>query len=156
MAKYDVVVIGAGAAGLSAGALLAKEGKSVLVCEKSPYLGGRALAAQRKRRAARQAFERVVADDRGELAAQARLGIGLLLENEGRTDEALSEYLKVAFLYAHDEEVAEALFRAGTCLEALGDADKALEQYEEILSKHPRANYAREAKARADELRSSS
>jgi phytoene dehydrogenase-like protein len=44
MAKYDVVVIGAGAAGLSAGALLAKEGKSVLVCEKSPYLGGRALA----------------------------------------------------------------------------------------------------------------
>ncbi len=44
MDKYDVVVIGAGAAGLSAGALLAKEGKSVLVCERSPYLGGRALA----------------------------------------------------------------------------------------------------------------
>jgi phytoene dehydrogenase-like protein len=44
MSKYDVVVIGAGAAGLSAGALLAKEGKSVLVCEKSPFLGGRALA----------------------------------------------------------------------------------------------------------------
>jgi phytoene dehydrogenase-like protein len=46
MSKYDVVVIGAGAAGLSAGALLAKEGKSVLVCEKSPYLGGRALAVE--------------------------------------------------------------------------------------------------------------
>jgi len=46
MAKYDVVVIGAGAAGLSAGALLANEGKSVLVCEKSPYLGGRALAVE--------------------------------------------------------------------------------------------------------------
>ena len=46
MASYDVVVIGAGAAGLSAGALLAKEGKSVLVCEKSPYLGGRALAVE--------------------------------------------------------------------------------------------------------------
>ncbi len=45
MAKYDVVVIGAGSAGLSAGALLAKEGKKVLVCERSPYLGGRALAA---------------------------------------------------------------------------------------------------------------
>jgi len=41
MSRYDVVVIGAGAAGLSAGAVLAKEGKSVLVCEKSPYLGGR-------------------------------------------------------------------------------------------------------------------
>ena len=44
MAKYDVVVIGAGAAGLSAGALLAKEGKKVLVLESSPHLGGRALA----------------------------------------------------------------------------------------------------------------
>jgi len=46
MASYDVVVIGAGAAGLSAGALLAKEGKSVLVCEQSPYLGGRAMAVK--------------------------------------------------------------------------------------------------------------
>ncbi len=46
MESYDVVVIGAGAAGLSAGALLAKEGKSVLVCEKSAYLGGRALAVE--------------------------------------------------------------------------------------------------------------
>jgi len=46
MSSYDVVVIGAGAAGLSAGALLAKEGKSVLVCERSPYLGGRALAVK--------------------------------------------------------------------------------------------------------------
>lgn len=44
MAKYDVVVIGAGAAGLSAGALLAKEGRSVLVVERSPWLGGRAMA----------------------------------------------------------------------------------------------------------------
>ncbi len=46
MAKYDVVIIGAGSAGLSAGALLAKAGKSVLVCEKSQYLGGRALAVE--------------------------------------------------------------------------------------------------------------
>ena len=42
--SYDVVVIGAGAAGLSAGALLAKEGKRVVVVDRSPYLGGRAMA----------------------------------------------------------------------------------------------------------------
>jgi phytoene dehydrogenase-like protein len=44
MARYDVIVIGAGAAGLTAGALLAKEGKRVLVLERSPHLGGRGMA----------------------------------------------------------------------------------------------------------------
>src|SRR2546429_5270851 len=44
MTDYDVVVIGAGAAGLSAGALLAAEGKRVLVTDRSPVLGGRAMA----------------------------------------------------------------------------------------------------------------
>jgi phytoene dehydrogenase-like protein len=42
--RYDVVVVGAGAAGLTAGALLAAEGQSVLVVERSPYLGGRGMA----------------------------------------------------------------------------------------------------------------
>src|ERR1700712_3972750 len=46
MTKYDVVVIGAGAAGLSAGALLAAEGKRVLLLERSQWLGGRAMAVQ--------------------------------------------------------------------------------------------------------------
>ena len=41
---YDVIVIGAGAAGLSAAALLAKEGKSVAVVEAGKYLGGRGMA----------------------------------------------------------------------------------------------------------------
>jgi phytoene dehydrogenase-like protein len=44
MAKFDVAVIGAGSAGLSAAALLAKEGRSVCVVEAGPYLGGRGMA----------------------------------------------------------------------------------------------------------------
>jgi phytoene dehydrogenase-like protein len=44
VSKFDVVVIGAGAAGLTAGALLAKNGKKVLVLDKAPYLGGRGMA----------------------------------------------------------------------------------------------------------------
>lgn len=44
MTKVDVVVIGAGSAGLSAAALLAKEGRSVCVVEASPWLGGRGMA----------------------------------------------------------------------------------------------------------------
>jgi len=40
MADYDVVVIGAGCGGLSAGALLAKQGRKVLVLEQSDLVGG--------------------------------------------------------------------------------------------------------------------
>ena len=43
MTKYDVAVIGAGAAGLAAAGLLAKEGKSVILLEKTGILGGRGL-----------------------------------------------------------------------------------------------------------------
>ena len=44
-AKYDVVIIGAGAAGLGVGAVLAaKERKKVLVVEKEEYVGGRLLS----------------------------------------------------------------------------------------------------------------
>lgn len=44
MAKAEVVVIGAGAAGLTAAALLAKEGKKVIVLDRDKHLGGRAMA----------------------------------------------------------------------------------------------------------------
>ena len=44
MARFDVIVIGAGPAGLTAAGLLAKEGRSVLVLERSEHLGGRGLA----------------------------------------------------------------------------------------------------------------
>src|SRR6266545_4339648 len=44
MAKVDVAVIGAGAAGLTAAALLAREGRTVTVIEASPWLGGRGMA----------------------------------------------------------------------------------------------------------------
>jgi len=75
MASYDVVVIGAGAAGLSAGALLAKEGKSVLVCEKSPYLGGRALAVED------QGFKVNIG---GHLIEDGGSGITKIFENVGK------------------------------------------------------------------------
>src|ERR1700694_3975897 len=42
MARYDVVVIGAGLGGLTAGAILAREGRKVLVVERSNSVGGAA------------------------------------------------------------------------------------------------------------------
>ncbi len=48
MADYDVVVIGAGLGGLSAGALLAKQGRRVLVLEQSKAIGGCCSTFERK------------------------------------------------------------------------------------------------------------
>ncbi len=75
MSRYDVIVIGAGAAGLSAGALLANEGKSVLVCERSPYLGGRALAVED------QGFKVNIG---GHLIEDGGSGITRIFENVGK------------------------------------------------------------------------
>ena len=46
--KFDVIVVGGGLSGMGTGALLAKNGKKVLVLEKSPFLGGRACSFEYK------------------------------------------------------------------------------------------------------------
>ncbi|MEQ1894692.1 MAG: tetratricopeptide repeat protein, partial [Planctomycetota bacterium] len=109
---------------------------------------GRALLEQKKPRPARAAFERTLALDQGELAAGARLGLGRLLAGEGKLDDALSEYLKVALLYAHEESVSEALYRAGETLEALEDPAKAAARYREVLAEHARSPFAERARER--------
>ncbi len=111
---------------------------------------GRALAAQGKDRSARQAFERVVARDEGVLAARARLGLGKLALAGNDVEAALSEFLKVALLYSHAEEVAEALLLSGECLDAKGEAEKARDQYREITDKYPESSSADEARRRLD------
>lgn len=113
---------------------------------------GRSLAALDQRRAARAAFERVTARDRGVLAAQAHLELGRLYLVEGDRDEALSKFLYVAVLFAHSEEVAEALFLAGQVLESKGDLARAKERYHEALTDHPKARFTARARARLEAL----
>ncbi|MFT5733485.1 MAG: TolA-binding protein [Planctomycetota bacterium] len=109
---------------------------------------GRALSRRGDRRAARQSLGRVIESDEGILAAQARIETGRILEDENDLEGALSEYLKVAVLYGHAEECAEALVRAGEVLERSGEAERARERYEEVLEDYPKTKYAVEAKKR--------
>ncbi len=115
---------------------------------------GKALAGLRRTDDARRAFARVLERDQGELAAEARLSLGRLHEAEGRIEEALSEFLKVAVLFGHADKVAEALVSAGRCLEAKGDRAGAERQYREVLEEHPQSPAAKEARARLAGARS--
>ncbi|MBK7877451.1 MAG: tetratricopeptide repeat protein [Planctomycetes bacterium] len=113
---------------------------------------GRARGALGDARGARAAFDRVLALDKGLLSAAAHLEIGRLYFDAGDEDGALSEFLKVAVLYAGDDEVCEALVLAGQVLEAQGKPAEAAKQYREAREKHPKARYAAEAARRLAEL----
>ena len=82
------------------------------------------------------------------LSAQAHIELGRLALAAGNRDDALSEFLKVALLYADDEEVAHALLLAGQSLERLDQLDNARRHYREILDDHPNASHAAAARER--------
>ncbi len=109
----------------------------------------RALAALGERRGARAGFAHVIEKDRGQFSAQARLALGKLAFEENELEEALSEFLKVALLYAHEEEVAEALYRAGEVLEKQGDGEQALARFREAAG-HEKTAFGRTAHERLE------
>jgi TolA-binding protein len=114
---------------------------------------GRSLAAMDKTRAAQQAFERVLANDKGVLSARAYLGIGKLQLAAEDIESAMSSFLKVAVLYGTEAEVSEALYYAGICLEKQGDPKRAAQQFNDILTRYPQGAWAAQAQERLDALR---
>lgn len=113
---------------------------------------GRAAVGRGDSRAARAAFERVLAVDRGLPAARARLELGLLSSADGQHEDALAQFLKVALLYESGDVVAEATYLAGGALEALEQVEKARARYREVLEKYPKSPFAARAKERLDAL----
>jgi TolA-binding protein len=113
---------------------------------------GQSLLALGNARGAEQAFQRVATEDRGVLSARARIGLGKLRMNAGQHESALSDFLKVSVLYAHEEEVGESLLLAGQCLEKLGDRDRATEQYREVLKRCPASTSADAARAKLSQI----
>ena len=101
-----------------------------------------------RRRGARQSLSRGVENDEGVLAARARIELGRLAEAEGDAEGAVAEFLKVAVLYAHDEECAEALVRAGDVLARTGKEDRAKDCWSEAARDYPETAWAEEATSR--------
>ncbi len=106
------------------------------------------LAALNRTREARSAFDRVLAKDKGVLSARARIQIGRLHLAREDYEAALAEFLKVALLYAHDEEVAEALFLAGHCLERQDNQAGAIGQYQKAAQDHAGTTFAKKCSDR--------
>ena len=110
---------------------------------------GRALAAQGNPRAAQAAWSRVVEFDRGVFAARARISLGRQHRAAGELDAALSEFLKVALLFAQADEVAEALWLAGCTLSEDGEEELANEQFQTLIRDYPESSWAERARVRS-------
>jgi phytoene dehydrogenase-like protein len=82
--KFDVIVVGAGTAGLVAGSLLAKEGKRVAIVEKHSYLGGRAM--EQRFRGHQIGLGSHLVEDPGDSLTRACEYIGVDLVHSERSD----------------------------------------------------------------------
>lgn len=82
--KYDVAVVGAGTAGLVAASILAKQGKRVVVVEKHPYLGGRAM--EHRYRGHQIGLSSHLVEDPGDSLTRACELIGVELRHSERSD----------------------------------------------------------------------
>jgi len=116
------------------------------------FVRGRALMSRAKFGEARQAFEKAVADDDGELASKARFMVGETYFHQKRYEAAKKEYLKVAVLGKHDEWKALALLQVGKCHEQLGDRAAAAEDYRRVVEGHSGTPAAKQAKERLEEI----
>jgi len=112
MSERDVVVIGGGHNGLVAAALLARAGRSVLVCEGAPYLGG----AVRSEEVTRPGFVSDVfsMNQNTFLGGPAYAQLGPELERQG-------------LRYARNENPFCNAFPDGTSLRVYANADRTLE-----------------------------
>jgi glycine/D-amino acid oxidase-like deaminating enzyme len=82
--RYDVVVVGAGTAGLVCASLLARNGKRVALVERHRYLGGRAM--EHRFRGHQIGLGSHLVEDPGDSLTRACAHIGIELEHSPRSD----------------------------------------------------------------------
>src|SRR3954451_10654238 len=81
---YDVVIVGAGTAGLVCGCILADAGKRVAILEKHPYLGGRAM--EQRYRGHQIGLSSHLVEDPGDSLTRACELVGVELTHSERSD----------------------------------------------------------------------
>lgn len=82
--RYDVIVVGAGTAGLVTASLLAKQGKKVAVLERQSYLGGRAM--EHRYRGHQIGLGSHLVEDPGDSLTRVCEQIGVPLQHSERSD----------------------------------------------------------------------
>ena len=109
---------------------------------------GDALAAKRNWSRARAAYRKVTEKSDGPLGARAQLRRGECFREEGESDRAIDELLKVTILYGHPEWSAKATWAAARLLEKAGQKEKAKKLDNELLRDYPKSPEAKKVKTR--------
>jgi phytoene dehydrogenase-like protein len=122
--KYDVVVVGAGTAGLVSASLLAIQGKKVLLVEKHKYLGGRAM--EHRFRGHQIGLGSHLVEDPGDSLTKVLELMGMELTHSERSD-SMPFWDKDHWGPIQDQYGGEAKVGLKRCIEALMETS-----YEEL------------------------
>ena len=89
---------------------------------------------------------------RSALAPAAHLHRGEVLTQEGRLEDAVTDYLEVPKLFPTSDVIPAALYRAGVLCIELEDYDRAREYLERMVNTYPEHALAEQAREKLDEI----
>ncbi|PID58567.1 hypothetical protein CSB45_03215 [candidate division KSB3 bacterium] len=121
--------------------------------EQAGFQLGDTLAKEKSCQDAEQAFSAVLNGNDGARAAQARLKLAECYERSSDFDTAVSEYLKIIYLYPRQTaEVDLATFASATIYEKQGKLDEARNLYKKIVESSTNADMIQQAKQQLQAL----
>ncbi len=103
---------------------------------------------------ARESYEQYLQRyPRGQFSPNAQEGIAYVAESQGKFDEAIGHYMKLAEIYGDSYVAQHAWYSIGRCHEQGGEWAAAADAYETQLSLQPMSAWAGKAEARLGEIR---